>query len=159
MSTNPYRYDLDRAVSEELRIEILRARMQMNEVSASTGIPATTLSRKVNGHSALTVGELGAITTTLGVPASGLVARAEHAALADSTDSSSSGVTVGGVLPEGQGASTPDEEALTDAGPTDEALGAHEAVCDSCWSLEDARRHLCGDEDPVSHRSSDEEVA
>ena len=129
-------------------------------LAAAIGLSRQAMSNKMNGHSDFSIREVGKIAEALGTTVGGLVAEAElRAALADSTDSSSSGVTVGGVLPEGQGASTPDEEALTDVGTTDEALGAHEAVCDSCWSLEDARRHLCGDEDPVSHRSSDEEVA
>lgn len=45
------------------------------------------------------------------------------------------------------------------AGPSPQELLDHEQACDSCWSLDDARGHLCGDEDPATHRSSVEEVA
>jgi predicted transcriptional regulator len=56
------------------------ANLTLRDASHATGIPLTTLHRRVKGHSAFTVAELGHIADLLQTTPSTLVARAEERA-------------------------------------------------------------------------------
>ncbi|CED90293.1 Hypothetical protein AAM4_0398 [Actinomyces succiniciruminis] len=109
--------------------------------------------RKITGKRAISVDEFTSLSQALGVEPADMLARV-------SADGDSSVV----VEPEParaefEGATTVERVGAALADVPVEALLEHEAACDSCWSLDDAARHLSGDEDPATHRSSDEEVA
>lgn len=135
MKTTPFRYTLDEAICTEVRSEVARVRASLAEIGEKTGLARMTLSRKINGKSTFSVGELAAVATALGTTAGTILARAERmdaerdsSALAGETSVPPTAV-VGG----------------SSASPSSvERLLEHEAVCDSCWSLEDAARHTAG---------------
>lgn len=146
MKTTPFRYTLDEAICTEVRSEVARVRASLAEIGEKTGLARMTLSRKINGKSTFSVGELAAVATALGTTAGTILARAERmdaerdsSALADEMPVPPTAV-VGG----------------SSASPSSvERLLEHEQACDSCWSLEDAARHTAGaadETDPAAAR-------
>lgn len=74
------------AVAAEVRAEFGRQRDKtITELSRISKIRRPTLSQKINGHSALSPGELHAISAYLGVSVQELFQRAENAINAKST--------------------------------------------------------------------------
>ncbi|ETJ06959.1 MAG: hypothetical protein Q605_AUC00176G0002 [Actinomyces urogenitalis DORA_12] len=130
MRTNPLRYRLDEAVSSESRGALAKARAQIVNIAGETGISRNSLSRKINGISAFTVGELGAFARSIGLTATELVARAEQAEATSAV----------GTPP------TTHETALAGGdqpleGRSRAELEAHVEACDVCTSAEDALEH------------------
>lgn len=82
---------LDAGVAAEVRAEIARSRtVTVKGLSERLGIRRATLSDRVNGHAAFSPSLLAAVGEQLGVKASELVARAEHALAAEAVGGSSS---------------------------------------------------------------------
>ncbi|WP_445227935.1 helix-turn-helix domain-containing protein [Corynebacterium sp. H127] len=71
-----------REIATEVRAELARQEISVNEVAETTGIPISTLRRSVKGHRSFTVDELFAVTRMLNISVSGLVQKAERAAAA-----------------------------------------------------------------------------
>ena len=152
LMTNPFRYTLDEAICTEVRSEVARVRASLAEIGEKTGLARMTLSRKINGKSTFSVGELAAVATALGTTAGTLLTRAEAAESSRSASPASApvGPAVGG----------------TPASASVERLLEHEQACDSCWSLEDAARHTAGAADetdpavrPAALAATGQEVA
>ena len=78
MKTTPFRYTLDEAICTEVRSEVARVRASLAEIGEKTGLARMTLSRKINGKSTFSVGELAAVATALGTTAGTILARAER---------------------------------------------------------------------------------
>lgn len=132
MKTTPFRYTLDEAICTEVRSEVARVRASLAEIGEKTGLARMTLSRKINGKSTFSVGELAAVATALGTTAGTILARAERMD-AERDSSALAGET-----------SVPPTAVVGGSPASVERLLEHEAVCDSCWSLEDAARHTAG---------------
>ena len=67
--------ELSRAVACDLRAVAARRQVTLSALSRATGIPRTTLSRKLRGHGDLTVSELVRLAVALDVSAADLLAR------------------------------------------------------------------------------------
>jgi len=67
-----------RAVSHAVRQALREAGISQRAASTETGIPLTTLVRRLSGHSPLNVNELAALASLAGVSVSELAARAER---------------------------------------------------------------------------------
>ncbi|WP_146032368.1 helix-turn-helix domain-containing protein [Actinomyces qiguomingii] len=139
------------SVASEIRAEMARRGITGTALADEVSLKRPYLSLRLNEHADLKVGELVAIGDALGVPGWELLRRSRRP----------QSVAASGPSPavEAQGIAAVERVGAALAGVPAEALLAHEQACDSCWSLEDAARHLSGDEDPATHRSSDEEVA
>ena len=146
MKTTPFRYTLDEAICTEVRSEVARVRASLAEIGEKTGLARMTLSRKINGKSTFSVGELAAVATALGTTAGTILARAER------MDAEQDSSTLAGET------SVPTTAVVggSPASPSSvERLLEHEQACDSCWSLEDAARHTAGatdETDPAAAR-------
>ena len=113
-------------IATEIRVEATRRGTTLGALAANAGMTRQTLSTKLNGHTDFTLTDLRAIASALGTTAGTLLTRAEAARCPSSAQplSAPAGPVVGGA--------------------SVERLLEHEAVCDSCWSLEDAARHTAG---------------
>lgn len=67
-------------LSEAIRVELARRRMNQQVLADSVGIARSTMSRKMLGASEFTVDELDRIATALDVPASALLAEVKASA-------------------------------------------------------------------------------
>jgi transcriptional regulator with XRE-family HTH domain len=67
-------------LAAEIRAEMARQRVSINQLAAGTSISASTLYRRLNGVKPFNVDELDAIAVFLGVPAWELAERAKKAA-------------------------------------------------------------------------------
>lgn len=164
---------LDEEVSGVVRAEMGRSRIGQSEMARAIGMHQNVFGRKYRGESKFSSSELAAIAHKLNLTAATLTAEAERrffsAALAEPSraDDPVGTIDVGPVVVEPEpapaveahGVAAVERVGAALAGVPAEALLEHEAACDSCWSLDDAARHLSGDEDPATHRASDEEVA
>lgn len=107
------------------------AGMSELRLAEETGIPRSTLRNHLKRGRGYSIEEVIAVAQALGTTASALIAAAEArtaSAFAGETSVPTTAV-VGG----------------SSASPSSvERLLEHEAVCDSCWSLEDAARHTAG---------------
>lgn len=65
-------------LASEIRAEAARKRLGTADLADRTGLAYKTVSRKTNGHGGITVEELFKFAAALDVPASTLIARAEH---------------------------------------------------------------------------------
>ncbi|WP_168708056.1 helix-turn-helix domain-containing protein [Actinomyces procaprae] len=139
-------------VAEVIAADMKSAEMSVLALARATQIPRVTLQRRLRVDAKLELQELAAIASALGTTVSDLISRAETAGQATLGTESTPAV-------EAHGVAAVERVGAALAGVPAEALLQHEQVCDSCWSLDDAARHLSGDEDPATHRSSDEEVA
>lgn len=118
------------------------AGMSELRLAEETGIPRSTLRNHLKRGRGYSIEEVIAVAQALGTTASALIAAAEArtaSTLAGETSMPPTAV-VGG----------------SPAAPSSvERLLEHEAVCDSCWSLEDAARHTAGaadETDPAAAR-------
>ncbi|WP_136192413.1 helix-turn-helix domain-containing protein [Actinomyces procaprae] len=146
------------SVASEIRAEMARRGVTGTALADEVSLKRPYLSLRLNEHADLKVGELVAIGDALGVPGWELLRRSRRPQPGTTSESSPAVVEPEpGVQARGIAAVEHVGAAL--AGVPAEDLLAHEQACDSCWSLDDAARHLSGDEDPATHRSSDEEVA
>lgn len=150
-------------IAPEIKAELTRRSRTQGSLAAEIGLSRQALTNKMTGRTSFTLREIEAIAAALGTTAIELMSRAVAAdqsrgvsALAEP----SSAVDVdGSPAMEARGIDAVERVGAALAGVPAEDLLAHEQACDSCWSLDDAARHLSGDEDPATHRSSDEEVA
>lgn len=140
-------------IASEIRAEVARRGTTLGAVASSADMTRQSLSRKLNGHNDFTLTELRRVAAALGTTLPELITRA------DAPEPPSVVVEPEPARAEFQGATTVGRVGAALADVPVEALLEHEQACDSCWSLDDAARHLSGDEDPATHRSSDEEVA
>lgn len=69
-------------LSVEVRAEMERQKISLNSLASKTGIPISTLRRRVIGFSPFTTDELFVVTTLLGVKMSEIISRAETQAAA-----------------------------------------------------------------------------
>ncbi|WP_180272152.1 helix-turn-helix domain-containing protein [Actinomyces ruminis] len=151
-------------VAEVITSDMESAGMSVFSLAQTTLIPRATLQRRLVADGKLELQELAAIASALGTTVSNLISRAE---ITDHTTTAVSALAEpspavdvdGSPAAEAHGIAAVTNVGAAIADVPVEALLEHEAVCDSCWSLDDAARHLSGDEDPATHRSSDEEVA
>lgn len=65
-------------VATQVAAAIGRSNKSRNAIALESGIPLTTLNRKVNGHTDFTAGELIRVAKTLNVPVSSFFASAER---------------------------------------------------------------------------------
>ena len=100
-------------------------------LSTETGIPRTTLKRRLRTGAGLEVAELHAIAEVLGTT---MVAIIEAAI----DDPRAERALAGRPVP----APAPTTAFPAASAPSAQELLEHEAVCDSCWSLDDAAGHL-----------------
>lgn len=114
-------------VETEIRAEMARQGVTVVELAEKTGLKRPYLSLRLNGHKGLLVDHLVRIGTVLGVSPAELMRRADRTSHA-----------LAGEMP----ALPPAVVGGTQASASVERLLEHEAVCDSCWSLEDAAEHL-----------------
>ena len=66
------------AVLGEVRAEMARQRRRQIDIAKATGMSEVKLSRKLNGRSHFTLGELDAVCRTLDVSLADLIRRAEN---------------------------------------------------------------------------------
>ncbi|CED90589.1 helix-turn-helix domain-containing protein [Actinomyces succiniciruminis] len=149
------------SVASEIRAEMARRGVTGTALADEVSLKRPYLSLRLNEHADLKVGELVAIGDALGVPGWELLRRSRRPQSVTASEPSSAVVVEPEPAPavEAHGVAAVERVGAALAGVPAEALLEHEAACDSCWSLDDAARHLSGDEDPATHRSSDEEVA
>lgn len=69
--------DTTRATAERIKSAITEAGITRTDMASLTGIPATTLWRKINGHTPFNVAEIVAISEVLDVKPSSLIAFAD----------------------------------------------------------------------------------
>ena len=69
------------AVAVTVSAAIKSAGRSQRDIASETGIPLVTLSRRLTGHSAFLITEIGAIARALGLTASDLIRSAEQSAL------------------------------------------------------------------------------
>lgn len=69
--------DVSRKVAAVLRRRLADENISLRSAAEKTGIPLTTLARRINGTSPLSVTELTALASLLGSTPSGIVAEAE----------------------------------------------------------------------------------
>lgn len=117
-------------VETEIRAEMARQGVTVVELAEKTGLKRPYLSLRLNGHKGLLVDHLVRIGAVLGVSPAELMRRADRTSPALAGEMPAPPTAVGG----GSSASPSSVERLLE----------HEAVCDSCWSLEDAARHTAG---------------
>lgn len=98
-------------------------------LSTETGIPRTTLKRRLRTGAGLEVAELHAIAEALGTT---MVAIIEAAI----DDPRAERALAGRPVP------APTTAFPAASAPSAQELLEHEAACDSCWSLDDAAEHL-----------------
>ncbi|WP_147681396.1 helix-turn-helix transcriptional regulator [Actinomyces ruminicola] len=141
------------AAATGLHQEMRRQHLTFRALAAKAKLEPSNVYRKITGKRALSVDEFTALSQALGYEPAEMLARV-------SANNDISSVDVDGApAAEARGIAAVEHVGAALAGVPAEDLLAHEQACDSCWSLDDAARHLSGDEDPATHRSSDEEVA
>lgn len=128
-----------------------RQHLTFRSLAAKAGLESSNAYQKIMGKRALSVDEFTSLSQALGFEPAEMLARV-------SADGDRSAV-VEPARAEFEGVAAAERVGAALAGVPAEDLLAHEQACDSCWSLDDAARHLSGDEDPATHRSSEEEVA
>lgn len=112
--------------------DVIVGKMNLSEqtilgLSTETGIPRTTLNRRLRTGAGLEVAELHAIAEVLGTT---MVAIIEAAIDGPRTEQALTGRPV------------PATAFPAASAPSAQELLEHEAACDSCWSLDDAAEHL-----------------
>ena len=134
------------AAATGLREEMRRQHLTFRALAAKAKLEPSNVYRKIMGMRALSVDEFTALSQALGHEPAEMLARV-------STGDDSPVVVDGTPAVEAHGVAAVERVGAALAGVPAEDLLAHEQACDSCWSLDDAARHLSGDEDPATHRS------
>lgn len=122
------------AVAAEIRAEQARQQISNRKLATLAGLEQSNVARKVRASRDITVDEFAAMSTALGVAPVEMLARAARSV----TGVSASVAPVVSPSASGNAASPSSVERLLE----------HEAVCDLCWSLEDAARHTAGAASP-----------
>lgn len=152
-------------IAPEIKAELTRRSRTQGSLAAEIGLSRQALTNKMTGRTSFTLREVEAIAAALGTTAIELMSRAVAADQSRAVSALAEPAPAVVVEPEpapaveARGIDAVEHVGAALADVPVEALLEHEAACDSCWSLDDAARHLSGDEDPATHRSSDEEVA